>query len=231
MTELLETALESFAIGHTIVLSRGLIDVLPDEASLAMVLAHEMGHVLSGHELDTSYAFSDQMLIGDRQAMQEFVFRRDPLEELEADTRAVDLLENSPYKDDLGGPGLFLKALAASASDLSALIRPHFGDRIGPNYLPFRMTLIIDAAPDLDPMSLEQTAALPLGGRVKLDPWTARIELMKNNRVPLTSAREKMPFQVTPLMPYLARYETTNRANGHGETVASGHTNEGLPGH
>jgi hypothetical protein len=36
---LLTSTLESFTIGHTIVLSRGLIDVLPDEASLATMLA------------------------------------------------------------------------------------------------------------------------------------------------------------------------------------------------
>src|SRR6516162_7504752 len=38
---LMTSTLESFTMGHTIVLSRGLIDVLPDEASLAAILAHE----------------------------------------------------------------------------------------------------------------------------------------------------------------------------------------------
>jgi len=203
---LLTTPLESFTIGHTIVLSRGLLDVLPDEASLAMVLAHELGHVLSGHDLDTRYAFTDQILVGDKQAMDQFLFERDPTEELEADNRAVDLLGNSPYKDDLATAGLFLKALTAEAEDLPALIRPHFGNRMAQRDKLFRMGQILAAAPELDPSSVEQIAALPLGGRVKLDPWSARIELLKNNRIALLSAREKMPFQVTPLMPYLARY-------------------------
>ena len=66
---LLTTPLESFTIGHTIVISRGLIDVLPDEAGLAMVLAHELGHILSGHELDTKYAFTDQILVADKQPL------------------------------------------------------------------------------------------------------------------------------------------------------------------
>src|SRR6267154_86272 len=39
---LLTSTLESFTIGHTIVFSRGLIDVLPDEASLAAIVAHEL---------------------------------------------------------------------------------------------------------------------------------------------------------------------------------------------
>ena len=46
---LLTTPLESFTIGHTIVVSRGLLDTLPDEASLAAVLSHELGHIALGH--------------------------------------------------------------------------------------------------------------------------------------------------------------------------------------
>ena len=205
---LLTTPLESFTIGHTIVVSRGLIDVLPDEVSLATILAHELGHVLSGHELDTRYAFSDQVLMGDQQAMDKFFFERDPLEENEADTRAVELLQNSPYKDDLNGAGLFLKALAQNSDDLTALIRPHFGNRFAKRTEGYRMPSVMSASPELDPTSLDQIAALPLGGRVRLDPWDAHVELMKNTRVPLLSAREKMPFQVTPLMPYLARFDS-----------------------
>ena len=204
---LLTTPLESFSIGHTIVLSRGLIDVLPDEASLAMVLAHEMGHVISGHQLDTRYAFSDAMLIGDRQTMEEFYFKRAPEEDLEADRKAVELLQNSPYKDDLSVAGLFLKELLRNADSLPNLIRPHFGNRMADgNNQMFRLKEIYDAAPELEPTSIEQISALPLGSRVKVDPWRAGAELMKNNAVALLSAREKLPFQVTPLMPHLARF-------------------------
>ena len=45
---LLTSPLESFTIGHTIVISRGLLDVLPDESSLAMILAHELSHIVLG---------------------------------------------------------------------------------------------------------------------------------------------------------------------------------------
>jgi len=51
---LMTTTLESFTLGHTIVLSRGLIDVLPDEASLATVIAHELGHVVLAHRMDST---------------------------------------------------------------------------------------------------------------------------------------------------------------------------------
>jgi hypothetical protein len=157
---------------------------------------------MSGHELDTRYAFTDRVLIGDREAVSQFQFERTPAEEAEADAKAVALLANSPYKDKLATPGLFLKALAAEAPALRALIRPHFG-----NGQRYRMAAVADAAPQLDPASVQQIAALPLGGRVKVDPWTARAELLPTQRVALVSAREKMPFQVTPLMPYLSRLD------------------------
>jgi hypothetical protein len=225
---LLTTPLESFTVGRTIVISRGLIDVLPDEASLALILAHELGHVMSGHELDTRYAFTDRVLIGDREAVQQFQFGRTPEEEAEADAKAIALLANSPYKDKLAGAGLFLKALDAQAPALRALIRPHFG-----NQQVYRMTAIVNAAPQLDPASVKQIAALPLGGRVRVDPWTARAELLPTSRVALVSAREKMPFQVTPLMPYLSRLDGSGepakaKAAGTGRATLSAAAPQGV---
>ncbi len=65
-TRVLTTSpLETFSVGNTIVVSRGLIDVLPDEASLAMVLSHELAHIVLGHNLGSQYAFNDRMLFSD----------------------------------------------------------------------------------------------------------------------------------------------------------------------
>src|SRR5438067_1766865 len=63
---MMTTTLESYTLGHTIVLSRGLIDVLPDEASLATIIAHELSHVVLGHRMDSNFAFFDQLLIDDK---------------------------------------------------------------------------------------------------------------------------------------------------------------------
>jgi Zn-dependent protease with chaperone function len=59
---LLTSPLESCVIGHTIVVSRGLLDVLPYEPSLAMVIAHELAHITLGHRVNTQFSFSDRML-------------------------------------------------------------------------------------------------------------------------------------------------------------------------
>ena len=52
----------------------------------------------------------------------------------------------------------------------------------------------------------QKIAALPLGGRVKIDPWTDQPNLIKSKPVGTVAEREKMPFEVTPFMPYLTRY-------------------------
>src|SRR5260370_29615555 len=75
------STLESFTIGHTIVLSRGLIDVLPDEASLAAILAHELGHVVLGHKMDTQFAFFNRVRFNEQETFRHFDLARTPEEE------------------------------------------------------------------------------------------------------------------------------------------------------
>lgn len=204
---LLTTPLESFTIGHTIVVSRGLIDVLPDEASLAMVLAHELSHIILGHRLDTGLAFNDKLFFPDQDSFQRLDFKRNPADEAAADAKAIELLKNSPYKDKLGTAGLFLRALEEKAPELPNLIRPHLGNSMYEDK-NVRMSSLLAAAPALNDKNVDQIAALPLGGRVKVDPWSDQVELSKAKPVALNSANEKMEFEITPFFPYLTRLST-----------------------
>ena len=200
---LLTSPLESFTVGHTIVISRGLLDVLPDEASLAMTLAHELSHIALGHRIDTKFAFNDRFFFPDANTFQRLDFARSSAEEQAADTKAMQLLESSPYKDKLATAGLFLKALQSRAPELTSLIRARMGNRIEDGKT-IRMAALLSGAPPLE-QRVDQIAALPLGGRVKLDPWSNRLEMMKTKPVVLLSPQEKMPFEVTPFFPYLTR--------------------------
>ena len=201
---LLTSPLESFTVGHTIVVSRGLLDVLPDEGSLAMMLAHELSHIALGHRIDTRFAFNDRFFFPDENTFQRMDFARNPSEEEAADRKAMELLENSPYKDKLANAGLFLKALETRAPELTSLIRPHLGNRMEDGKT-IRMAALLSSAPQLEMQRVDQIAALPLGGRVKLDPWSNSLEMMKTKPVVLLSPQEKMPFEVTPFFPYLTR--------------------------
>jgi len=214
---LLTAPLESFSIGHTIVVSRGMLDVLPDEASLAMVLAHELAHIVLQHgmNIDTKYAFNDRMQFKDNKTFENFSFSHSASEEEAADKKALEMLGNSPYKDKLSNAGLFLKAVEMH-SELHNLIRAHLGNGLASNK-SFRMSELMNVAPKLQTSRTDQVAALPLGGRIKVDPWTDQVQLMKSKAVPLLSAREKMAFQVTPFFPHLTRIGTP-------EKVAQGST-------
>src|SRR5215510_13043042 len=202
---LLTTPVESFTVGHTIVLSRGLIDVLPDEASLALALAHELAHISLGHSLDTKYAFNDRTLFQDEETLMQLSLQRTPTEETAADKTGLEYLKNSPYKDKLGNAALFLRAVEERAPELGGLLHPHLGNQIASNGKVRRMPDLIPQAPKLEMQRTDQIAALPLGSRIQVDLWNNSIKMMKSKNVPLQSAREKMPFEVTPVFLYLTR--------------------------
>jgi hypothetical protein len=224
---LLTTPLESFTIGHTIVVSRGMIDVLPDEAALAMILTHELAHIVLGHHLDTKLAFSDRMFFPDERTFERMDFARDRSQEEAADKKAIELLNNSPYKDKLGNAGLFLKAVQARAPQLKNLIRAHLGDSLL-NGNATRMSSLMTGSPQFDPKKADQVAALPLGGRVKVDPWNNQLELIKTKPVAITAAADKMPFEVTPFFPFLTRFGTgaSNKAAPVPEKTAAAPTGQ-----
>ena len=203
---LLTAPLETFSVGNTIVISRGLIDVLPDEASLAAVLSHELAHIVLGHNLGSKYAFNDRMLFSDDSTYSNLGFKHIPEEEAAADKKAVDLLNNSPYAQKLDNVGLFLKALQTRAPQLNALLTTHLGNPLAEGATVNRLSALATKGPALDNNKLDQVAALPLGGRVKINPWDDKAEMVKTAPVAITSARDKMPFEVTPFYPRLARY-------------------------
>ncbi len=224
-TRVLTTSpLETFSVGNTIVVSRGLIDVLPDEASLAMVLSHELAHIVLGHNLGSQYAFNDRMLFSDEGTFQNLGFKHIPEEEAAADKKAIEMLKASPYGQKLDSAGLFLKALQARSPHLAALLQAHLGNSMIENGTVTRMAQLETTAPALDWNKLDQIAALPLGGRVKLNAWDDKVEMVKAQPVAITSPRDKMPFEVTPFFPRLARYNATTAPDST-PTTASAATN------
>ena len=245
---LMTSTLESFAMGHTIVLSRGLIDVLPDEASLAAILAHELGHVVLAHRMDTTLGFFDSLRSlenDEKNVFRHFDFGRTPEEEQAANQKGEELLANSPYKDSRTAR-LFLQALQNRAKEVPALISPHLGNRVPTDWaiaseaptansladppaqsreLPLAKP---DDTPSADPpaqlasSTVEANAkpspniivALPLGGRVKVNPWNDQLRMLKSPPAGYVAENEKMPFQITPFMLYLTRDNSSMEGKG-----------------
>jgi len=198
-----------------------LIDVLPDEASLAMVIADELSHIALGHRTQTQFAFNNQTMLSDAELLQKFHFQRSPEELLEAGKKTIEIMKASPYQKTANA-GLFLKELASRGSSLPRLLQANLGNQFANADALNRLAAFAASAPPLEEGKIEQIAALPLGSRVKINPWNNQAVLVKTRPISLLSAREKMPFEITPFSLYLTRIDPIGPESVHtGKTPAA----------
>jgi hypothetical protein len=206
---LLTTPLESFVVGRTIIVSRGLLDVLPDEATLGAVLAHELAHIVL-HQSDRGEYLSELALpFSDLEIFSHLDFHFEPQQELEADKKGLELFAKSPYKDQMAKAGLFLAVLESRSAQLPNLLRGRFSNDFGSSHLTGMQGL--SRSGQLQTNRLDQVGALPLGSRIGVNPWSDQIELLKSKPVQLESSAEKMPFEVTPFFFHLKRLEDEHK--------------------
>lgn len=192
---------EMFAVGHTIVLSKGLLDVIPDQGTLAVLLAQEVADVMIPKPTTDRFGFNNLDDVGAAEAMKTYAFRDTRAESRIVDQKALEIIRNSPYADKLANAGLFMKELTAEAKTLPHLISPRLGNHI---YLASHLAV---SAPALQPDKLDQFDALPIGSRININPWDDSAEMLKIESVAITSPREKLPFGITPFEPILTRHE------------------------
>jgi hypothetical protein len=178
--------------------------VLPDEDSLAAVIAQDLADIMITRPSTDQYGFNDVTDVNAMQVLRDFSFRDTPDDVIAAGQKAVELLKKYPSKDHLAGAALFFKQLSQQQKFLPALIDPRIGNGV---YLD---PTLLNSGPQLKPLSVDQIAALPLGARIKMDPWSDKVEMLNAKAVPLYSAREKMPFQITPFYPFVSRYQTAD---------------------
>ena len=218
---MMTSTLESFSLAYTIILSRGLIDVLPDEASLAMVLSHELAHIALGHKLDPKFAFNDRLIVSDEQLLSSLDFTRPQADEAAADAKGIEFLKSSPYKDNLAQAGLFLRAATEAAPRVPHMFGAHLGNGLtaGDNKL-IRMAALTSAAPELKARSVDQISALPLGSRLQVNAWDGSVAFTDRKAVALVDAGEKLPFRVTPLIPYLRVYTQAPKSDVSAQNLA-----------
>jgi hypothetical protein len=182
--------------------------VLPDEATLAAVLAHELAHIVLGHSIGDAYLSGFTLPFSDLEIFTHFNLRFDPAQEADADKKGLELFSKSPYRAQLANAGLFLEALEARSSQLPNLLHGRFSNDFGRSHL-VGMQALTNFPKHLQMDRLDQNSALPLGSRITVDPWSDRVEMFKNQPVHPLIASEKMLFEVSPFFPYL------KRLNGH----------------
>jgi hypothetical protein len=206
---LLTEPLESLAVGNTIILSKSLIDttavVTQDGAqqmgNLNALLAFQLAHIISGHRLDTKYAFNDRLLFPDNSAFKRIPMHHTDADNTEAAKKAIELLNAKELVDGQKYFGLYLQQLQQRVKALRSLNEPMIGDGLvkGDNDTSFWLGALIPKAEKLDVKNLKQQAAEPLSAFLRFDPWTDQVITLHTAFEPLLSASDKMPFEVSPV--------------------------------
>ena len=211
---LLTEPLESVAIGNTILLSKSLIDTTAIQSSdgaqqmgnLNALLAFQVAHIILGHHIDTKYAFSDRLLFPSESAFQRLPMHHTDADNIEAAKKAMELLSVKDLSDGEKYFSLYLQQLQARQKSLTALTSPQLGDSlIGPDG-NFWLQALVSKGPKLNNTDLKQQAAMPLAAFLRFDPWTDQVIQMHTSYEPLLSARDKMPFEITPVYLKLTYY-------------------------
>jgi hypothetical protein len=185
---LLTDTVEATTVGNTILLSKGLIDSLPSEEAIASVVAMELAHIAMGHHIDTRYAFNDRLLFPDESTFRRINMNHSDVDNDTASKKAMEYLQNSMYKDRLANT-------------------PMLGDSLlKADGTPW-MAAVEHMAPKLNWDDLAQTPALPLGSWLKTDPWDDTVHMLSAKRYAPMNARDKMPFEVTPIFYKLQHYQ------------------------
>jgi len=206
---LLTTTIEATTVGNTILISKGLIDTLPNEEAIASVVAMEVAHIAMGHHIDTRFAFNDRMMFPDEATFRRIDMYHSDHDNAEAAKRAMEYLQNSMYKDKLPSAGLYYAQLVDREKVLKALNSARLGDSLlqadGTPWLADLQRM----APKLNWDDLTQRPALPLGSWLKTDPWDDRVHQLNAKIYAYINPRDKMPLELTPIYYKLQRYDAS----------------------
>ena len=204
---LLTEPLESVAIGNTILLSKSLIDTTAVQTTdgaqqmgnLNAILAFQVAHIILGHHIDTKYAFSDRLMFPSESSFQKLPMHHTDQDNIEAAKKAMELLSVKDLSDGQQYFSLYLQQLQARLKGLKALTDPQLGDSLLKQDGTFWMQAMVGKGSKLNNTDLKQQGAMPLAAFLRFDPWTDQVIQMHSAYEPLLSARDKLPFEITPV--------------------------------
>ena len=204
---MLTQPLESLAVGNTILLSKGLVDTLPNEEDLAAVISFQLAHIVLGHHIDTRYAFNDRLLFPDEAAFERINMNHNDADNAAAAKKAVELFNNSVYKDKGASVGLFLAEVQSREKQLSSLLSPRLGDSlIQTDGVPW-LENIGKGQVKLNVADIHQQAALPLGSHLRTDAWDDKVLALNAPTPIISNPSDKLPLEVTPVYLRLQYYQ------------------------
>jgi hypothetical protein len=228
---LLTEPLESLSVGNTLIFSKSLLDttavVTQDGAqqigNLYAIVAFQLAHVITGHRLDTKYAFNDRLLFPDNSTFRRIPMHHSDADNLEAAKKAVELLNAKELADGQKYFGLYLQQLQTQVKYLKALNEPMIGDGLvkSDTDSTFWLQALVAKGEKLDIKNVKQQSAMPLSSFLRFDPWTDKLITLHPAYEPILNARDKMPFEVTPIYFKLTYYKDPATAAPAGAPAAA----------
>jgi hypothetical protein len=196
---LLSSRLDLRLLGHTVLISIGVLDTAGDEATVATVLAHGLAElIIRPTPITAKVAFVKRPALELLAALETKAADEEPVNK-----EALVLLSRSLYASKLQQAGLFLDGLNDVAPRLSTLVPRAFVDHVGDTAGLLRQSEFMRRRPVYDPLREGHFSALPLGSRMVVNRETNRVELLHAPLVPLAGKS----FGVVPPYPYNAEVD------------------------
>ncbi len=194
---LLTTPAEIFSIDDTVVISRGLLNLVPDRPTLAGLLAREVGHIMLGHSrrntLNPVRVFEESR----RTDFRGFGIQYSAVEEALAIQRARSLLKSTAYPESLSQVENLLLQFGQHSTHIRHLISPVFG----PSLLG-RASL--DAKRSAVPANEKSSATLELRGQYGINSWQNEIVTLGEENAAEQSTKITPADSLKPLSPPVA---------------------------
>jgi hypothetical protein len=204
---LLTAPLEVALVNNCVLVGREVVNTVPGESALGMVLAHAVVHSVLGHrKIDPALAFPDLLRIPDPDLAATLRFRHTEAEERAIGEKVMEILANSPYKDkkSMQDAGLFMQAVQFYRGSLFGLISSTFGEDLAdPTHVEQDHPSIREAWV-FNPKLPNQVAAKALGSRLEMDAADGRLRFFRQQAPDSPPALyERQEFGITPFLPYL----------------------------
>ena len=207
---MLTSKLESAIVGHTVILSVGLLDVLPDESTLAAVLAHGVAVAALQDSRVREFAFADNLHFPVQNTDRNLRFTHSERQREIASALAAEWLEHSPYRGAENSLAVFTAGMLRERIPMSNLLDPSFGDGA-------ITSVNIEKKPNK--RAFLATSGQTLGSRLLINPWNDEVRFVttdetvgsrgatENNPFPLRSPVAKAPAFSFELRIYPAEFE------------------------
>ncbi|MGH9678540.1 MAG: hypothetical protein ACRD4Y_01175, partial [Candidatus Acidiferrales bacterium] len=155
--------------------------------------------------------FYDALRFDEKTTFEHFDFNRKPELDAKASAKAAELLKHSQYGDQLDTAEEFVTELRERSHEIPNLISPRLGDA---------KILQLPVAANSEVPAASHIVALPLGGRIQVNPWDDSLSFLKSPPPESVTRREKMPFEITPFDVYLTRAGETGKASQSAEAAS-----------